>query len=83
LGGLHGVDAAPASFQHDAFVIPFFDERKSHPIGPQAGEAGNELVLRHSKKFCDRSDLLFFDPHIARPFTAGCASLADVVHTRL
>ena len=78
LSGFHRVNAAAAVLQHDAFVVLLLDQRKAVAVRPQAGEAGDELFLRHPQMGGDRPDLVVLDPHVARPLAAGGAALADL-----
>lgn len=77
------MDAAAAALQHDAFVIFPFDQGKPLPVCPQPGVAGDEIILGHPEVGGDGRDFPLTYPYVARPFAAGVAALANVVHPRL
>ena len=83
LGRFHGMNPTPPILQHTALMIQLFDDGEPLAICPQARVFPNEILLAQPQIYRDRQDIGILNPHIARPFAAGIATLANIMHVRL
>ena len=77
------MNAAAAVFQHHALVVLLFHQGKSRPVRAQARVACDEIALGQSHEIRNDGGFALRDSHIAGPFAAGVAALADIMHARL
>jgi hypothetical protein len=75
---LYWVDATGVAFEHDTFVVGFLDERETLPIGAESRVLLQKRLLGDAKKIGHAWNVFVFEAHIAGPFAAGGAALADV-----
>ena len=74
------MNPAGVAVEHNAFVVVLLDEREALSVSTQPSKLHDEILQTKIQVICDGPQLVFFEPHITRPFAAGRAALADVVH---
>lgn len=74
------MNAAGVAVEHDAFVAILLYEGEPLSVGAQPSKLSDEILQAKIQVIRDGLQLVFFESHITRPFAAGRAALADVVH---
>lgn len=73
------MDAAGVAIEHDAFVIGFFNQRESLPIGAETSELIEKFLLAELQVGRDGGNFIIFKSDITGPFAASSTTLTDVV----